>query len=424
MKMFLSMTLAAGMVAIQAAEPRITGLAMSRAAEERNYTIEFTLEGGPAIVTLDIQTNVSGDVWASVGRGAMSGIYAETNHVRLAYGAIDCLVGITNIPIRCHWNPYADWPDTLLESGRIRAVANVWEKSAPPDFMAVDLTRANTVRFYESAAMLPGGITDGRYKTSELLMRKIPAKNVRWRMGTVGSPGASGGFGAQPEHYVTFTNDYYLAVYEFTCGQASNLFASVGTGSFSFKLTDYPDRYIRGMYKPIEGSFPHLRGKYTNADSVCVWPRDGHVVNTKSLIGRLRGFACNILFDMPTEAQWEYACRAGTSTRYYSGEETPESIGWYTASALHDVGELDSNAWNLYDTEGNMCEWCLDCWDEHGLSMTVDVTEPPGPAYSNQTQRVVRSCGYNWGINCTGSATRYRSDSWAGLRLWCPAEIP
>lgn len=80
---------------------------------------------------------------------------------------------------------------------------------------------------------------------------------------------------------------------------------------------------------------------------------------------------------LPTEAEWEYACRAGSETEYWSGdgEEALKRVGWYNKNSdkrTQPVGKLEGNRWGLKDMHGNVREWCHDVWEESGYRHRVD----------------------------------------------------
>lgn len=119
------------------------------------------------------------------------------------------------------------------------------------------------------------------------------------------------------------------------------------------------------------------------------------------------------IYSLPTEAQWEYAARAGSTTAFYNGHITkPEgddpkldAIGWYSYnsdSKTHTVGQKSPNAWGLYDMSGNVYEWCQDWYGSYSSSA---VTDPTGP--SSGLARVLRGGGWgNYARRCR-SAFRY-----------------
>jgi formylglycine-generating enzyme required for sulfatase activity len=104
---------------------------------------------------------------------------------------------------------------------------------------------------------------------------------------------------------------------------------------------------------------------------------------------------------LPSEAEWEYACRAGT-TGLYAGD--PEALGWYFSNSdgtTHPVGTKTPNAWGLYDMHGNVWEWCQDWFDNYEGSN--DKTDPMGPAKESNylLDRVIRGGGWgDYGSHC------------------------
>ena len=111
---------------------------------------------------------------------------------------------------------------------------------------------------------------------------------------------------------------------------------------------------------------------------------------------------------MPTEAEWEYACRAGTETKYNTGNSESDlaRAGWYSKNSgnkTHPVGQKAPNSWGLYDMHGNLWEWCNDWYDLDYYNSSPSV-EPTGP-YSG-SNRVKRGGGYGHEASFARSAIR------------------
>ena len=135
-------------------------------------------------------------------------------------------------------------------------------------------------------------------------------------------------------------------------------------------------------------------------------------------------------FSLPTEAQWEYACRACTSSRYGFGDEEANlsEYGWFEGNAggkTHPVGEKKPNAWGLYDMHGNVWEWCAD-WYDGDYYRESPANDPTGP--TAVSSRILR--GGSWGDPAPycRSAYRYCLPPWFcvysyGLRVACVGRV-
>jgi formylglycine-generating enzyme required for sulfatase activity len=125
-------------------------------------------------------------------------------------------------------------------------------------------------------------------------------------------------------------------------------------------------------------------------------------------------------YRLPTEAEWEYACRAGSATAFALGEITSlfceadpilQDLGWCCGNSdrtTHPVAQKEPNPWGLYDMHGNVCEWCLDWYGEYS---TTSKKDPTGP--KSGTNKVIR--GGSW----LSSAKNCRS---ASRFYWAPTE--
>jgi len=182
----------------------------------------------------------------------------------------------------------------------------------------------------------------------------------------------------ETEHEVTISNDYYLGVTEVTQGQYEKL---MGTNSSYFRGNKIKGR---SSNHPVDGI------SWLDAVEFC-----------KKLSELPEEKAGGRVYRLPTEAEWEYACRAGSKSAYSFGESS-ESLGdyaWFEDNSngqTHPVGEKKANAWGLYDMQGNVWEWCSDCYDEYPKAA---VSDPTGP--KEGLQRVNRGGGWiNVAANC------------------------
>lgn len=405
----------------------------------RNVQISYTLDGAPAVVTVDVRTNgvsMSGAMLQGYVSGAVNRRVEPGTHV------------IT-------WRPAKD-PRIACERdwASATAVVTAWPTNAPPTWMVVDLTKKDTVEFYPDESWFPEPVTSRVYKTDKLVMRKIPAANVIWRLGSYyfgivggnsyGELGRQNNENARP---VMLTEDYYIGVFEVTQAQYAHL-KTLPAQSW----TDDPTLPVGNVRWKQE-----LR---CTGNTHYFWPRDGHAVSGTSFMGAMRNHACNIQFDLPTEAQWEIACRAGEMAAYNNGcmlnTDTVliDEVAWVSnkneSVRLHPVGNKKPNRWGLYDMHGNVVEYCLDLCpsaspsnlsDEAAaahkayLSNTDLVVDPVGPqdasdgSVNGGERSIAKGGSYSMSADYARSARRYNPYRWNagqqnGFRLCAPAGIP
>jgi formylglycine-generating enzyme required for sulfatase activity len=163
----------------------------------------------------------------------------------------------------------------------------------------------------------------------------------------------------KPVHRVTLTKGFYMGVFTVTQSQ------------WRAVMNDNPSHF-RGDDRPVE------KVSWDDCQEFCQKMRQ---LTGKSI-------------RLPTEAEWEYACRAGTTTDYNGdGEEALRKVGWYNGNSdkqTHPVGKLAPNVWGLYDMHGNVYQWCED-W--YGPYSKDDKTDPKGANFGGS--RVLR--GGSWG---------------------------
>ena len=435
------MTVFAGVMAVSAlfAAPEITNCSSEVNAASHVVTITYDLSED-AVITPAVFVG-STEMDASVTRSMAGAVHRL---VKAGTGK------------KIYWKPELASTDALVVSGQAQVKLYAW-KDDTPDYMIVDGIAKENVRYYVSTNALPLGsdLTDDLYKSEKLVMRKIIAKDIKWPMGLTASDATQSGYEHAP-HYVTLTTNYYLGIYELTIAQFQNLINS----DRKFHAVTSEVGVVRGKFRPANAiSHSDLRQK-----GVYYWPTDGHAVAADSFIGILRAHT-GIDFDLPTEAQWEYACRAGEPGELYSGETWSEAnvnkLGWSTSNNAedphhymlagrhmpHEVGLKLPNRWGLYDMLGNAHEHCLDVMSNANTSDEdkamndpyngADTVDPVGPTSGTwvtlEGRHARRGSGCTSGYGRLNPHHRFNINFAAagelssycdmGVRLACPAGV-
>ena len=399
-----------------AVEPEISGVKVrQRWPWSRLVNIDYTLSCDPEQRECVTVEAYEGDALLSLPLGSLSGdfynVRGGTHRIvwdptATAYTNAGVLsefrVELTPTPV-----PLYMIVDLTRDAGDAGQAAYVYEEDLTNGLWGAwvrnPVTNAGSVI---ESVIWTGVTTNDIYKTDKLVLRRIPA--TTFKMGTI----------VPPTILTTLTKDFYAGVFEVTQRQWERI-----TG-------DKPSFFSNAAYygaRPVEQvSYEDIRGA-TNSTPTVNWPiTDRTVVSPDSFLGQLRAKTGLTDIDLPTAAQSECLTRADTQTYYNDGESAAPEDGVSQNVALSNlfvdvlgrykynggyknngvtfpgsaatpengsatVGSYRPNAWGLYDTIGNVYEWCLN-WYE---SPAVGGTDPSGATLG--TQRVIRNGGWNGG---------------------------
>ena len=216
-------------------------------------------------------------------------------------------------------------------------------------------------------------------------LEEAKAASDQWAIDRIPSEG--------PQHRVRISQPFALSRHEVTRGQFRQFVEETG-----YKTEAEQDG--KGGYGRLDGKWVQDPRFVWSADPGFPQTDDHPVVNVSwndamafcQWLSKKQG----VTYDLPTEAQWEYACRAGTTTFWHCGDSdtTLQEYAWISANSgrkAHPVGQLKPNAWGLYDMHGNVYEWCADWYGADYYAQALP-SDPSGP--TTGSYRVARGGGW------------------------------
>lgn len=378
-------------------------------------TVSYTLSDEDAVVVFDVLsggTPLGGEV------------------VRDVAPASDCWKVVSPGERTIQWRPHVILP---ADGGALSVRVSAWSLDNPPPVMVVDLVAgtasSDRVRYYPSVEHLPGGLFENAaYRTSKLVLKKVVGAGKKFMM----SQTASGGFEA------SLTRNYYLGVFEFTQGQFSHFSATLPNG-FT----------VNRAMRPLETiAFNEVRCNAIGSVACVggVGPADAPYA--ASLLGLIRA-RTGVAVDLPTEAEWEFACRAGWTLLHWGNGETLSTTATYdsnmpgrhrynggyvggttspTLSVDVDngtaiVGSYAPNSWGFYDMHGNVFEYCIDWFESditgYGGAVNVDSDEAARTlSGATGTNRVRRGGAWHVGPGDNSPWNRLGCDPATRSQMW------
>ena len=244
---------------------------------------------------------------------------------------------------------------------------------------------------------------------------------------------------SETPHEVTLSENYYMGVFEVTQGQWANV-----------KVSSTAVAKYAGLMRPMESvSYNEIRNAANDSHAshaATDWPNAPHA---QSFLGLLRA-KTGLDFDLPSEAQWEFAARAGHGTGCWNNgtrilntdvDGNLADLGCYKGNSLGEtvaVGSYAPNTWGLYDMHGNVFEWCLD-WKEEDITgfngaVNIDPTDSTkslsGAVFTGEwvMARMYRGGGFSSNAaNCRSGFRGQNAEGYnqkdLGFRMVCPVGV-
>ena len=370
--------------------------------------ITYTVDGGQSAgvycgIRFDLTANGSTYAFqgSSIGASAATGSHTVTLTAPSGINAADCMM-----------------------------TATLFTTNAPSgnDYMIVDLDTGDV--WYEGLWVDQEGsdahYNTDEYKTSKLLLRRVP----RWAdrealpnadsLPSAGYPiGNDNTYGNHRKDWQT-DRDYYIGVFPVTQAQYVRLGLANPSAKNKSNTSIAPVEQVSWDDLRVAGTPPTNDVPTVNAPG------------TGTFLQRLNYMTGNRLgFDLPTEIMWEIAQRAGATTRYYWNSDDNTDIEQYVVckenyNTTANVGSLKQNAWGLYDTAGNVSEWCR---DGSGMEHLHNATDPFKAAFDGADKRQRRGADWSTPKSNTGFTSSVRLNavctqrgSWIGFRVSCIAK--
>lgn len=390
---------------------QVTNVKLDQNKLDKKVSITYDLanNGEPAYVLFDIRTNN-----VSIGMDRFVSVSGDSSFGSAWLEPVASGDGAKKIV----WDAARDWPNQAVDNAEAFVMA--WYTNSVQSisnvYMVVDVSEGNGAESFPVRYTLnPPDLSDSACRTSQIWLRRCEPGT--FLQGTTAATDAFARQSNEAQHQVTFTKAFFAGVFLVTERQWTRVLGgnpplgnNWAEGGWGYAVNNVSIQMIRGSDN-------------NDPENPYYWP-NSDLVSPTNFMGVLRNKTGMSRFDLPTESQWEYACRAGTPGPWNNGILTPNGteeevgtnltrIAWYFEnsgnSKYHNVGEKIPNAWGLYDMHGLESEWCLDRYESLVAITGPCVGERGCDGGTSGDKRIMR--GGNYTLTLAGEA-------WNGARRY------